>query len=46
MVGEAKIVGMMGSIALTPDKANEPNFYPLLVRSGTFVVNAVLPTIL
>ena len=26
MVGEAKIVGMMGSIALTPDKANRAKF--------------------
>ena len=46
MVGEAKIVGMMGSIALTPDKVNRAQFYPLLVRSDTFVVNVVLPTIL
>ena len=32
MVGEAKIVGMMGSIALTPDKANRAKF---LSPSGT-----------
>ena len=32
MVGEAKIVGMMGSLALTPDKANRSKF---LSPSGT-----------
>ena len=32
MVGEAKIVGMMGSLALTPDKANRAKF---LSSSGT-----------
>ena len=32
MVGEAKIVGMMGSLALTPDKANRAKF---LSPSGT-----------
>ncbi len=32
MVGEAKIVGMMGSLALTPDKANRTKF---LSPSGT-----------
>ena len=32
MVGEAKIVGMMGSLALTPDKVNRAQF---LSPSGT-----------
>ena len=42
MVGEAKIVGMMGSIALTPNKVLAPRSNRMQERLGIFVANAVL----
>lgn len=48
MVGEAKIVGMMGSIALTPDKASrakfasEPGTVGYTVRERCFANNLVM----
>jgi putrescine aminotransferase len=48
MVGEAKIVGMMGSIALTPDKASrarfagEPGQAGFICRERCFANNLIM----
>jgi putrescine---pyruvate transaminase len=44
MVGEAKLVGLMGSIALTPDKAKRAKFHEKRPTSATGRGSGALPT--